>query len=44
MPPKDDGPRINEAITNAKVLLIDAEGEKRGVMKIEDALDLAADA
>ncbi len=44
MPPKDDGPRINEAITNAKVLLIDAEGEKRGVMKIEDALDIAADA
>ncbi|MEM7634307.1 translation initiation factor IF-3 [Anderseniella sp. Alg231-50] len=44
MPPKDDGPRINEAITNANVLLIDAEGEKRGVMKIEDALDLAADA
>jgi translation initiation factor IF-3 len=42
MPPKDDGPRINEAITNANVLLIDAEGEKRGVMKIEDALDLAA--
>ena len=44
MPPKDDGPRINEAITNANVLLIDAEGEKRGVMKIEDALDLAAEA
>lgn len=44
MPPKDDGPRINEAITNANVLLIDAEGEKRGVMKIEDALDLAATA
>jgi len=44
MPPKDDGPRINEAITNANVLLIDAEGEKRGVMKIEDALDLAANA
>ena len=44
MPPKDDGPRINEAITNANVLLIDADGEKRGVMKIEDALDIAADA
>ncbi|MEM9472342.1 MAG: translation initiation factor IF-3 [Anderseniella sp.] len=44
MPPKDDGPRINEAITNASVLVIDADGEKRGVMKIEDALDLAADA
>ena len=43
-PPNDDGPRINEAITNAKVLLIDAEGEKRGIMKIEDALELAAEA
>ena len=43
-PPKDDGPRINEAITNANVLLIDSEGEKRGVMKLEDALDLAAEA
>jgi translation initiation factor IF-3 len=44
MPPKDDGPRMNEAITNANVLLIDAEGEKRGVMKIEDALEVAAQA
>ena len=44
MPPKDDGPRINDAITNANVLLIDDEGEKRGVMKLEDALDLATKA
>ncbi len=44
MPPKDDGPRINDAITNATVLLIDDEGEKRGVMKLEDALDLATKA
>jgi translation initiation factor IF-3 len=44
MPPKDDGPRMNEAITNANVLLIDADGEKRGVMKIEDALEVAAQA
>ena len=44
MPPKDDGPRINEAITNPKVLVIDADGEKRGVMSIEDALDIAEDA
>ncbi len=35
---------MNEAITNANVLLIDAEGEKRGVMKIEDALEIAAQA
>ncbi len=35
---------MNEAITNANVLLIDAEGEKRGVMKIEDALEVAAQA
>jgi translation initiation factor IF-3 len=43
MPPKDDGPRMNDAITNDKVLVIDAEGEKRGVMKLEDALSLAAE-
>jgi hypothetical protein len=41
MPPKDDGPRVNDAITNATVLVIDDEGEKRGVMKLEAALELA---
>ncbi len=34
---------MNDAITNDKVLVIDAEGEKRGVMKLEDALSLAAE-
>jgi translation initiation factor IF-3 len=44
MPPKDDGPRVNDAITNATVLVIDDEGEKRGVMKLEAALELANEA
>jgi translation initiation factor IF-3 len=44
MPPKDDGPRVNDAITNATVLVIDDEGEKRGVMKLEAALELAIEA
>ncbi len=44
MPPKDDGPRVNEAITSNTVLLIDDEGEKRGVMKTEAALALAEEA
>jgi translation initiation factor IF-3 len=44
MPPKDDGPRVNDAITNASVLVIDDEGEKRGVMKLEAALELAFEA
>ena len=44
MPPKDDGPRVNDAITNETVLVIDDEGEKRGVMKLEAALALAEEA
>ncbi len=44
MPPKDDGPRVNEAITSNTVLVIDDEGEKRGVMKTEAALALAEEA
>jgi translation initiation factor IF-3 len=44
MPPKDDGPRVNDAITSNTVLVIDDEGEKRGVMKTEAALALAEEA
>lgn len=42
--PKNIGPRINEEISVPQILLIDHHGEKRGVVKLEDALALAADA
>ena len=44
IPPKDDGPRVNDAITSNTVLLIDDEGEKRGVMQTDAALALAEEA
>ena len=44
MPPRDDGPRVNDKITAEKVLVIDDEGEKRGEMSVAAALDLAAEA
>ena len=31
-PPSKDGPRINEDIRVPRVLLIDANGEKQGIM------------
>ncbi|MEM6413276.1 MAG: translation initiation factor IF-3 [Pseudomonadota bacterium] len=40
-PVKDTGPRINEKITSPQVLLIDAEGEKRGVVATDDAIEIA---
>ncbi|MEL6360650.1 MAG: translation initiation factor IF-3 [Pseudomonadota bacterium] len=42
--PKDDGPRINDAITSSQVLLIDDAGEKRGVMPTDRAIAMAAEA
>ena len=42
--PRDDGPRVNERIRAREVLVIDENGEKRGVMPIEEALALAAEA
>ncbi len=42
--PRDSGPRVNEQIRSREVLLIDAEGEKRGVTPLEDAIAMAADA
>lgn len=42
-PRKNDGPRMNEDINVPQVLLIDHEGEKRGVMPIEEALSRASD-
>ncbi len=40
---KDDGPRINEAITAPQVLLIDDDGEKRGVLDTEKAIEIAVE-
>ncbi len=44
MPPKGDGPRINEDITVPTVLLIDHLGEKRGVVPTARAIEIAAEA
>jgi translation initiation factor IF-3 len=38
---KDDGPRVNTAITAKQIRVIDAEGEMRGVMTVPDAIALA---
>ena len=40
-PPSKDGPRINEDIRAAKILLIDQNGEKQGIMPISAALEAA---
>ncbi|MEZ5922167.1 MAG: translation initiation factor IF-3 [Parvularculaceae bacterium] len=42
--PKGDGPRINEEIGVPQVLLIDHEGEKRGVMPTARAIEIAQEA
>ena len=42
--PRDEGPRVNDRIRAPEVLVIDENGEKRGVMPIEDALALAEEA
>jgi translation initiation factor IF-3 len=41
---KQVGPRINEEIRAARVLLIDEKGEKQGVMPLAAALDAAREA
>ena len=41
---KQVGPRINEEIRAARVLLIDEKGEKQGVMQLAAALDAAREA
>ncbi len=43
-PEKQTGPRINTDIRAAKVLLIDENGEKQGIMPIAAALDAAREA
>ncbi len=41
MPPKDDGTRINEAITAPEVRVVGADGEMVGVMSVAKGLELA---
>ena len=43
-PPVKDGPRINEDIRVPRVLLIDQNGEKQGVMPTSSALEAAEEA
>jgi translation initiation factor IF-3 len=43
VPPKREGPRVNEDITVDSVRLIDGEGEQVGVVDIDRALQMAAD-
>ncbi len=42
-PPKKEGPRTNERITEDRVRLIGADGENHGEVSIEDAMAIAAD-
>ncbi len=42
--PQKDGPRINQDIRSAEVMLIDKEGQKRGVVALGDAQALADEA
>ena len=43
-PPVKDGPRINDEIRVPRVLLIDQNGEKQGVMPTSSALEAAEEA
>ena len=43
-PPTKEGPRINDMIDEPTVLLIDAEGEKRGVIPTDEAIRMAGGA
>ena len=43
-PPVKDGPRMNEDIRVPRVLLIDQNGEKQGVMPTEAAIEAALEA
>ncbi|MGC6511779.1 MAG: translation initiation factor IF-3 [Parvibaculales bacterium] len=42
--PSREGPRVNRMITSSEVMLIDQEGEKQGVVPVERAMDMAANA
>ncbi len=41
MPRKNAGPRMNSAITVPQVRLVDADGEMKGVVDLEEAIKLA---
>ncbi|RIA47589.1 translation initiation factor IF-3 [Dichotomicrobium thermohalophilum] len=41
---REEGPRINDAITARQVQLIDEEGQNHGVVDLQEALDRAAEA
>lgn len=41
-PPTQEGPRINEMIKIPRVRLIDADGENKGIVDIQDAMAQAA--
>ncbi|HCI47460.1 MAG TPA: translation initiation factor IF-3 [Rhodospirillaceae bacterium] len=43
-PARHDGPRVNDMIDNAKVRLVDADGEMVGVVDIEEAMRRADEA
>ena len=43
-PPSKDGPRINDEIRVPRVLLIDQNGEKQGIMPTSAALEAAVEA
>ena len=43
-PPSKDGPRINDEIRVPRVLLIDQDGEKQGIMPTSAALEAAVEA
>ena len=43
-PPSKDGPRINDEIRVPRVLLIDQNGEKQGIMPTASALEAAEEA
>ncbi|MGK2742122.1 translation initiation factor IF-3 [Tepidicaulis sp. LMO-SS28] len=43
-PPTPQGPRVNDAIRVPEVMLIDGEGEKVGVVSVDEALRLADEA
>ena len=43
-PPTREGPRVNNDIDVAKVRLVGADGENVGIVGIEEALDMAAEA
>lgn len=40
-PPAPGGPRVNQQITSAEVLLIDEQGERRGIVPRQRALEMA---